>query len=171
MACILLASCGSESKSEDKTDSDADTIPDHMDNCPAIANSDQANLDDDALGDACDSDLDGDGIFNVEDDFPLDPNQYLDIDGDGLGHTEDDDNDGDGILDVNDNCPYVANADQADDNGLNDSSGLGDACELSTLNDTGQEDYGSFPSGYALCSDDENQNLSTIQDCSYGRDN
>lgn len=170
MGCLLLASCGSESKSEDNTDSDSDTIADRIDNCPTIANADQANIDDDALGNACDSDIDGDGIFNIEDDFPLDPNHYLDIDGDGLGHTEDDDNDGDGILDVNDNCPYVVNADQADSNGLDDSSGLGDACELSTLNDTGQEDYGSFPSGYAPCSDDENDNFSTLQDCSYGRD-
>ena len=170
IACILLASCGGESKSKDDTDRDLDTIPDRIDNCPAIANLDQVNADNDTFGDACDIDLDGDGILNTEDDFPNNSDQYLDLDGDGLGHTEDDDNDGDGILDVNDNCPYVANADQADSNGLDDATGLGDACELSMLNDTGQEDYGSFPSSNGACSDDENNNLSTIQDCSYGRD-
>lgn len=36
-------------------DSDADGLTDAADNCPATANSDQANRDHDALGDACDS--------------------------------------------------------------------------------------------------------------------
>ena len=151
MACILLAACGGESKSSGNTGSDLGGISDPIEN-----------------------DLDGDGILDAHDDFPSNPDQYLDLDGDGLGHTEDDDNDGDGILDVNDNCPYVANADQADLNGIddapNDPSGLGDACELSTLNDTGQEDYGAFPSANAPCSGDINANLSPLQDCNYGRD-
>lgn len=53
-------------------DSDADTVPDHLDNCPANANSDQADLDGDGVGNACDNciavpnplqeDCDGDGV-------------------------------------------------------------------------------------------------------------
>ena len=35
------------------------------DNCPSIPNADQANLDGDAFGDACDLDIDGDGYANV----------------------------------------------------------------------------------------------------------
>lgn len=35
-----------------------------QDNCPRIKNSDQADLDDDGIGDICDEDLDGDGIKN-----------------------------------------------------------------------------------------------------------
>ena len=35
-----------------------------FDNCPGVANDDQANLDEDSLGDACDDDIDGDGVSN-----------------------------------------------------------------------------------------------------------
>lgn len=43
-------------------DSDADDIADADDNCPAVPNTDQANLDGDAFGDLCDDDIDGDGF-------------------------------------------------------------------------------------------------------------
>jgi hypothetical protein len=36
------------------TDSDGDGVPDDQDNCPTVANADQANADGDAYGDACD---------------------------------------------------------------------------------------------------------------------
>ncbi|MBV1878741.1 MAG: hypothetical protein KUG79_13960 [Pseudomonadales bacterium] len=41
-------------------DSDSDDIADGTDNCPNISNSSQTNLDGDAFGDLCDSDIDGD---------------------------------------------------------------------------------------------------------------
>jgi len=172
MACLLLASCAGDEQKNDSRDSDLDTLADRIDNCVAIANLDQADLDADGIGDVCDNDLDGDGVFNEEDDFPENSAQYLDIDGDGLGHTEDDDNDGDGINDADDNCPYVANLDQADTNGIDDNTGLkgdlGDACELSRLNDTGQERSGAFDSGnHPECSVND---LGNLQDCGYGRD-
>lgn len=43
-------------------DTDADGRGDPYDNCPTVANVDQANLDGDALGDVCDPDQDGDGV-------------------------------------------------------------------------------------------------------------
>jgi len=46
------------------TDTDADTVGDNADNCVNDANTNQANLDGDALGDVCDPDMDGDGIAN-----------------------------------------------------------------------------------------------------------
>ena len=49
----------------ESADNDADNIGDNSDNCINDANADQANLDGDALGDACDSDMDGDGVANV----------------------------------------------------------------------------------------------------------
>ncbi len=80
-------------------DTDGDDIFDHLDNCPAIPNPQQADADGDGMGDACDA-------------CPLDP---------------DNDIDGDGICGEGDNCPAVANADQldADDDGVGDAC---DAC-------------------------------------------
>ncbi|PIR24863.1 MAG: hypothetical protein COV43_08080 [Deltaproteobacteria bacterium CG11_big_fil_rev_8_21_14_0_20_42_23] len=51
-------------------DADGDGFGDEDDNCPALANADQADLDGDLIGDACDDDKDGDGIKNDLDDCP-----------------------------------------------------------------------------------------------------
>ncbi len=58
-------------------DADGDTVPDSSDNCPAKANLDQADLDGDKLGDACDTqdnrDTDGDKVQNYLDTCPTTP--------------------------------------------------------------------------------------------------
>ena len=46
------------------SDNDSDGTYDHQDNCPNIFNSNQANLDGDPQGDACDLDVDGDLILD-----------------------------------------------------------------------------------------------------------
>ena len=46
-------------------DTDNDGITNNADNCIYVFNPNQANLDDDSQGDACDSDIDGDGVSNV----------------------------------------------------------------------------------------------------------
>jgi len=45
-------------------------------------------------------DSDGDGVPDVEDAFPLDPNETMDTDGDGLGNNSDEDDDNDGMPDA-----------------------------------------------------------------------
>ena len=64
-------------------DSDGDGVQNLNDNCPKVANPDQANVDGDALGDACDPDLDGDGIPSGWDRCPDENDVRLDADADG----------------------------------------------------------------------------------------
>jgi Thrombospondin type 3 repeat len=80
-------------------DTDSDGVCDKVDNCPLVANANQADSDGDGLGDACDT-----------------PAPCADQGGD---------TDGDGVCDKVDNCPLVANANQTDSDG----DGLGDACD------------------------------------------
>ena len=89
-------------------DTDGDGIPDATDNCPALANPDQADLDGDRQGDACDADIDGDGYANAQDAFPRDRTEWLDTDHDGRGNNADLDDDGDGFPDAVDPDPLDA---------------------------------------------------------------
>jgi hypothetical protein len=54
-------------------DDDGDGIYDLLDNCPLIANADQADQDGDETGDLCDNDIDGDDSLNEDDCAPQDP--------------------------------------------------------------------------------------------------
>ncbi len=171
-------------------DIDNDELGDACDNCPGAYNPAQENMDGDpnhpgydpndpdTLGDACDPDIDGDGIDNNFAD-PNDPNDdncwyvynpdQLDSDGDGTGDACDGDDDGDGIADADDNCPLTPNPDQAD----MDEDGLGDVCDpdrdgdnVLNANDNcpdnynpGQEDVDGDGAGDACDDDSDNDGI------------
>lgn len=75
-------------------DTDNDGVLDDDDNCPAIANSEQSNMDFDAHGDVCDDDQDGDRIPDQVENLydaldPRDPSDANeDYDGDGVSNFE-----------------------------------------------------------------------------------
>lgn len=71
-------------------DSDNDSVPDDVDNCPATADSTQQDLDRDRLGDVCDPDDDNDGMDDSwEQTYGLDPANPVDaqLDNDNDGKT------------------------------------------------------------------------------------
>jgi hypothetical protein len=129
-------------------DTDIDLVIDCVDKCPGLANPDQADYDDDGIGDACETDDDNDGVPDFEsgvvpwDFFPFDPNVCADDDGDGcddcalgvdgIGPLPDKnpfadgpDADGDGLCDGGDVCRLTPDPAQTD----RDGDGLGDACD------------------------------------------
>ena len=140
----LWAACGDDPPPA--PDEDGDGVADSKDNCPNIANPDQADADGDGVGDACDScpnvanpdqaDSDADGVGDACDNCPAKANSdQADSDSDKLGDVCDNcpakvnsdqaDSDNDGVGDVCDNCAPVPNPDQSDLDG----DGVGDVCD------------------------------------------
>lgn len=100
-------------------DADRDGVNHDMDNCRLAANADQADMDTDGAGDACDDDIDGDNLSNtVEARLGSDP-RNTDTDGDGLGDGTEvnvhqtspisPDTDGDGLTDGSEINNYGTN--------------------------------------------------------------
>jgi hypothetical protein len=124
-------------------DDDGDNVIDTIDNCPLLANENQANADDDSYGDFCDADDDNDLVNDIDDCSPTNKqlwqllNVYIDSDNDGFGAgIEQEICSGvtlqNGYSDVSgDNCASVANSQQLN----SDDDKFGNACDLDDDND------------------------------------
>ncbi|WP_101749394.1 gliding motility-associated C-terminal domain-containing protein [Flagellimonas pacifica] len=123
-----------------ETDVDDDGVKDDTDNCLNTANADQLDTNNDGEGNACDDDDDGDGTLDVDDDFPLDPNEDTDTDNDGTGDNADTDDDNDGTDDGDDAFPKDPNEDTDTDN-----DGTGDNADTDDDNDGTDDGDDAFP--------------------------
>ena len=166
-------------------DTDNDGIPDATDNCPFVSNANQADLDQDGLGDACDPDDDNDGVADPADNCPTVANaNQADGDSDGIGDACDPnlndgptgDLDGDGVLNNVDNCPTTPNSDQLNTDGDSfgnacdgddDNDGIADAtdnCPLTANADQADNDHDGI--GDACDDDDDNDGIvDTADNC------
>jgi len=105
-----------------------------LDNCPDISNVNQADSDNDDIGDACDADNDNDGVEDANDNCPIDANaDQQDSDGDGTGDACDTsgDTDEDGVADEDDACPNTEGDAATDSVGCSSKQLLEVACPQS----------------------------------------
>ena len=163
-------------------------VCDNQDNCDNTYNPDQADNDEDGIGNVCDDtpngdpcgllggDSDGDGICDFHDncDFTANPDQ-ADSDGDGIGdvcdndpcNTQGGDSDGDGVCNNQDNCDNTYNPDQAD----NDGDGIGNVCD-DTPNGDPCANLGGDNDGDGVCAandcDDNDANIPNNLPCDDG---
>ena len=147
-------------------DTDGDGIIDGQDPSPN-GGSNLGTIDDfdgDGILDAIDPDDDNDGVPDLIDSFPKDPNEFSDIDGDGIGDNADEDRDGDGVPNDEDLFPNDPN-----ESSDNDGDGIGDNEDLDDDND-GYEDTieiqeGSDPlDSLSIPLDDDRDGLSDVQE-------
>lgn len=164
-------------------DLDGDNWCGAYDNCPDVANPDQADANKDGVGDACDREacngIDDDGDGRVDNGFPdkdedgvadcLDrcPSEAdADTDNDGLPDCVDacrddpaNDEDGDGICGAMDNCRITPNPTQHDA----DEDGIGDACDTEACD--GIDNDGDFPIDEGMPDADQDAICDQVDEC------
>jgi hypothetical protein len=169
-------------------DTDGDLVADGVDNCPSIANANQADTDGDGIGNACDNcdyvvninqvDSDGDGLGDACDNCqnianPLQKDSDADIIGDDCDdcpeafNPDQKNSDGDTYGDLCDNCITIANQDQSDV----DADSVGDLCDnCPTKPNTDQLDSDHDSIGDVcdyICGDANANGTANIQDITY----
>ncbi len=124
------------------------------------------------IPDEFDWDDDGDGVFDAQDKFPLNPLEQFDTDGDGVGNNLDPDDDNDGYVDALDAFPLSANEHiDSDNDGIgnradtdDDNDGTTDSVDAFPLDATEQLDADNDGTGNNADTDDDNDGFPDTQD-------
>jgi hypothetical protein len=156
------------------SDGDEDGVTNDLDNCQDVANADQADLDQDGEGDACDADIDGDAVSNADETAQGTSPDKADSDGDGvldgtdalpLNPSESSDRDGDGTGDNADAFPDDSAETQDSDN-----DGVGDVRDAFDEDSTEFEDTDGDGVGDAADPDDDGDGYSDAEELAQGTD-
>lgn len=169
-------------------DLDGDGVSEGQDSCAGISNPKQEDLNSNGFGDACDSDLDGDGIPNATnsggstssvrsaalsmattgaDDTRSGDQFPYDTDNDGQDNKVDLDDDSDQVPDTSDNCVLVSNGPQVDTDG----DSIGDACDLDDDQDSSPDQIEQFAGSKTLDGASTPELLGNGATCSDSADN
>jgi len=108
------------------------------------------DIDSDGILDFYDGDIDNDGYLNENDQFPNNPNEWIDADGDGIPDNTDNDDDNDGIPDISVNWRdnYITQdlfPNDPNESSDNDRDGIGDNADTDDDNDGYLDEVDAFP--------------------------
>ena len=108
------------------------------------------DIDSDGILDFYDGDIDNDGYLNENDEFPSNPNEWIDADQDGIPDNTDTDDDNDGIsdIDVNWRDNYIIQdvfPNDPNESSDNDRDGIGDNADPDDDNDGYPDEVDAFP--------------------------
>jgi hypothetical protein len=104
-------------------------------------------------------DYDGDGVADVDDAFPVNPNETTDTNGDGVGNNADPDDDSDGVVDEEDDLPV--NPDETTDS---DGDNEGDNADPDDDGDNVADDGDAFPDDPAEAMDSDDDGIGNNAD-------
>ena len=159
------------------SDTDGDGLSDGLEvntlgTIPLKVDSDNDGIDDG------DEDADGDGVANIDDALPLDPNESVDSDGDGIGNNADSDDDDDGVLDGDDAFPLdTGESVDSDGDGIgnnadsdDDDDGVPDVDDAFPLDTSESVDTDGDGVGNNTDTDDDGDGISDVDEIANGTD-
>ena len=122
------------------------------------------DIDNDGILDFYDGDMDNDGYLNEDDEFPIDPNEWIDADGDGIPDNLDNDDDNDGVADIEANWREGYLTQDLFPNDPNESSdfdrdGIGDNGDTDDDNDGVEDSLDAFPYNPYEWADTDNDSI------------
>ena len=129
------------------------------------------DTDADGICDPLDTDSDGDGVQDVDDAFPYDPNESVDTDDDGVGDNSDTDVDGDGWLDEDEVACGTDSKDAASIPIDSDGDLICDPLDPDDDNDTWTDALDDFPLDPAEWKDNDRDNIGDNADTDDDNDN